>query len=305
MARKSIFDKYVVMLFSGLAGASILVLGFKVATAPMACPIIEVTVSNARPLENAPINFTSDKPNAKTYDWDFGDSSHHSNTASANHFYRNSGVYKATLTINGTCKSDFVSITVRKDESVLPEPVISGPATAVVGQPVSFNETSGKGTSWEWSFGESGSIDASSADATYTFKTPGKKRVEVSINGKGKSKVATIEVDVKVAGDKPAGGGGGGGAKGITEVEFTAMLNDVIARKKTNAVFSACLCGKLKTPATINGKQQDFEAYSNQLNKSNYSTIIKNVTLFKDPTGNCITNIVINDKSGGWHPWRK
>jgi PKD repeat protein len=302
VAKKSIFDKQVLALFGGTIGLSVLILGFKVVTAPESCPDIKITVSNIHPNENAPITFSSDKADAKSWEWDFGDGSPHVTTPTANHLYKSTGSYKAKLKINGRCVSDETLISVRRDETNLPEPVIDGPVTAVVGQPVKFSETSGKGVSWEWSFGENPGVDATTQEVTYTYKTAGKKTIELSINGKGKSKVVDLAIDVKPASEKPAGGGG---TKSITEAEFTAMLNDVIARKKTNTIFNACLCGKMKMDITVNGKKQSFDSYTTQLNKSNYSTVIKNVTLIKDPKTGCITGIVINDKGGGWHPWRK
>ena len=63
-------------------------------------------------------------------------------------------------------------------------PIIISSDTLYTGVPSKFTDGSTTSTSWEWSFGETNSVDDTSQTATYSYSTPGYKKVYLRVNGR-------------------------------------------------------------------------------------------------------------------------
>ena len=306
--RKTVFDRSALTFIGVVCLLAIIVSSFKIIRLHnVKCPDIKILVSTPDVVENTPFTVSFVSPGVSSWDWNFGDNTPHGNSAKVNHVYRTAGKYTLILTVNGSekCNTSML-VVVEQDRSATSsssldaiESSIEGPSTAVVGKPVKFHETSGKGTTWQWTSSESNGIDGTGQEITYTFTSPGKKTIYVNINGsKGR---ASVDVDVKAA-------TGGGGAKPKTnEAMFRDMLTQVINRKKDASVFSDALCGNLKLQITImekgKGKLVAFEEFCRQMKKDNSRTEIDELKLTIDAKG-CVTGVVIKEHPGKWAPFR-
>ncbi|HWB63325.1 MAG TPA: hypothetical protein VG603_07445, partial [Chitinophagales bacterium] len=171
--------------------------------------------------------------------------------------------------------------------------MIDGPTTAVVGKPVKYSEISGKGSSWQWTSTESGQVDGTASEITYSFTKPGKQTVYVTINGKAK---ASLDVDVAAV---ASGSGGGAGKPKVDEATFKNMLYQVIRGKSNAGIFGTVLCGHLNMPVDFieksTKKQKPFMDYCMSLDKK---TKIDEVKLKYDAAG-CVTEIEIKQHKKG------
>ncbi|MDX2002097.1 MAG: PKD domain-containing protein [Chitinophagales bacterium] len=303
--KRPVFDTSVILFFAIVITLSAGTLTYKVLTVDKGCPNLEILLSTKAPLEQTPVALSlKDKGIASTLEWDFGDSSAHAFGSNANHVYAKPGEYKVTVMADGRCNASTkvsVGIDSSKHQEAVPTPVIEGPAIAYVGKPVKFKEVSGKGTSWEWMFQESGKVDATSQEATYTFASAGKKSIEVTINGPGKSKIGYLVVEVKSESAAKGGGGGGGKEEAmvppLSENQATSMLNEVINRNKTADIFKGYLCGNLKIQVTENGEKMPFDVFCKKVYDSNKLTVIKKLTITRAPKTNCVTGMDIKSET--------
>jgi hypothetical protein len=308
--KKTVFDKSALTVIGAICIIAIAVSGFKaIHLHNIKCPDAKILVSAPNVVENAPFTVSCISPGVSTCDWDFGDNTQPANGTKVTHTYRSAGKYNLKLVVNGSEKcTTTLSVVVGQDLSATSvsgdviESSIEGPATATVGKPVKYHETSGKGTSWAWTSSESTGIDGTGQEVTYTFSSPGKKTIYVSINGnKGK---ASLDVDVAGGG----GGGGGGSTQKVTEDEFRKMLLQVVNRKADVNVFKDCVCGKINMVITVvdkKGKPYALDGYCKEIRDRAHRTDFDEIKLTTDPKTGCITNIVIKEHSGALAPWRK
>ncbi len=132
------------------------------------------------------IEFKNDSDNAKEWEWDFGDGAKDYRKSTL-HKYTAPGVYLVKLTINKSCQKErLIEITDQGriiDRTKLP--YIVAPDKVELGNPITFryNYYTDQTMSWQWSFGESGQVDATNEYPTYIFQFPGKKVISLTING--------------------------------------------------------------------------------------------------------------------------
>lgn len=135
---------------------------------------------------NEVITFNNQTPNAKTWEWDFGDGSEKETRQQVLHKYDKAGTYIVKLRINGSCELE-QSIEIKNLGALVNQqkiPEIISPTIVQVGEPVYFDyEYNGEAFSWEWSFGESGQMDSTEPQPYYVYQTPGTKSVTLIING--------------------------------------------------------------------------------------------------------------------------
>ncbi len=88
--------------------------------------IIDVTPDFRTPnaCQGQPAPFTANAPGATSWDWNFGDSTPHSNQQNPTHTYAAAGTYNVTLCVNGTTNCVTHPVTISQPP---PVPVISGP----------------------------------------------------------------------------------------------------------------------------------------------------------------------------------
>lgn len=292
MSKKSVFDRSALVFIAVLWVLALSVIGYKQIHSMMnRCPEIKIRLSENQINASLPFTASFENNKVKSWDWNFGDGSAHGTGATVSHIYKSAGKYTLTLTVNGKC-TESLALDVAADDHHLPTPVIEGPATAKVGQPVSFKEVSGLGTSWEWSFKEPGTVDSRTQKATYTFSSAGKKTISVTMNGAGKSEVAYFDVDVNeivTTSQKPV----------ITETQFIIILYQIIDRKKDASIFKDALCGKMNMIAMVNNEKKPFDEFCKQIRNSHHRTIIDNLKLVSDGK-QCISKITIQTHQGKW-----
>ncbi len=132
---------------------------------------------------NKVVEFYDNTPNAKNWEWDFGDGSAPDYRQRTLHQYKKAGNYIIRLKINGHCvheKSIHITTT-SQNTGYLPR--IIAPSVVTVGQKVDFLGEKEGGQSWEWSFGESIDTDALGQSVSYHFKSAGQKKVTLIVNG--------------------------------------------------------------------------------------------------------------------------
>lgn len=130
------------------------------------------------------IEFYDKTPNAKSWKWDFGDTSEIDVRKHTFHVYKKPGTYFVTLTINGSCvHTKELIIKDKFAADVLGTPKIISAKIIFVGQPTYFKSVSNTAKTWEWAFGENRGIDETSSNPVYTFSTPGEKTITLVING--------------------------------------------------------------------------------------------------------------------------
>jgi PKD repeat protein len=132
---------------------------------------------------NRVVEFNDNTDGAKSWEWDFGDSTAVDKRQRTLHSYKKPGEYIVKLKINGNCTHEkLVTITsISQQTGYLPS--IISPNVVTVGEIVSFDAEKEGGESWEWSFGETANTDALGKSPVYKFKTVGDKKITLIVNG--------------------------------------------------------------------------------------------------------------------------
>jgi hypothetical protein len=284
-----------------------------------------------------PIRFETDALYAKDFSWDFGDNEKtQTNINSAVHSYNQPGEYTVSVTVNGSCteyKTLYIS-KAQKLENPLLIPQFSCPQTAEVGKPVTFQDTTAGARSWEWRFGETASIDATSSTASYVYKTPGLKTISLVLNNDPKQlgvcKVyvndksvapsrtparapARTQPNVIIVPARPNAPSlqeqgtteqpavrEAPKAQGVTisKQDFETKLRWVVNNLYTANDFSQYLCNNLNIPVSLNGTEITFAQFCNKLASLQSDKKIKslNVQQIKNGETNCIIGLNVSLK---------
>jgi hypothetical protein len=141
--------------------------------------------------------------------------------------YKNAGTYHATLRLIGDYGTSVFPFTVTVVPSEPAEAVLTGPATAVVGETVTFDATGSHGTpgskidDYEWEFGDGASPEPTEeATKTHKFTKEGKYEVKVTVAyepHEGDVETVSKEIPITVGpctencGSSGSGGGSGSG----------------------------------------------------------------------------------------------
>ena len=113
-----------------------------------------------------------------SWSWDFGDESAPSSLQNPSHSYVAEGTYTVTLTVDGECLSDSVSMSV--EVCVPPTAAFShSPDPPDAGQQVQFTDLSSDDTnSWYWDFGDGS--DSVEQNPTHTYAAEGTYTVSLT-----------------------------------------------------------------------------------------------------------------------------
>ncbi|MCH6234187.1 PKD domain-containing protein [Cognataquiflexum rubidum] len=129
---------------------------------------------------------TQENEKGTNLEWDFGDNSPITKLGSAvSHVYQNPGRYQISVKISDNCMA-FSTVIIENHPPVVNEKLqanFSGPETIEVGKPANFIDHTENATTWEWRFGESNKVDATSQKPKYTFKKAGTKKIILTVNG--------------------------------------------------------------------------------------------------------------------------
>lgn len=282
-----------------------------------------------------PIRFETDAQYAKEFNWDFGDNEKtQTNISSAVHSYNQPGEYTVSLTVNGSCteyKTIYITKAQKLDNPLL-IPQFVCPQTAEVGKPVTFQDTTAGARSWEWRFGETASIDATSSTASYVYKTPGLKTISLVLNNDPKQLgVCKVYVNEKpVAAPRTNRSSGHSQPsliivpakpgtppldeqkveqpavheapkpQGVTisKQEFETKLRGVVNNLFTAKDFSPYLCNNVDIPVSLNGTEITFSQFCNKLASIQNDKKIKqlNVQQIKNGETNCIIGLNVSLK---------
>jgi PKD repeat protein len=134
-------------------------------------------------LVNKVVEFYDNTEGAKSWEWDFGDSTAIDFRQRTLHQYKKPGDYIVKLKINGNCYHEkMITISsISQQTGYLPS--IISPDVVTVGESINFNAEKEGGESWEWSFGENGGTDALEQNPSYKFKSVGEKKITLIVNG--------------------------------------------------------------------------------------------------------------------------
>ncbi len=127
---------------------------------------------------NEKLVFTDNTKGAKKWLWEFGNGERSAAQDGA-YQYTQPGFYIVRLTVDDALQVQF-PITVKDTVASVKDTAltINGPTSGLVNEEVRL-EAVGKGTQFEWSFGETGRVDVKGRTALYRFHTPGKYLVQL------------------------------------------------------------------------------------------------------------------------------
>lgn len=137
---------------------------------------VQASVSPSDPVTGQAIFFSDSTGGAESWLWEFGDNQT-SDRRSGQHFFKQKGIYKIRLTVNGNMERYF-DITVKDKTSTLTQHLVHiiAPTEAVQGENIIFRGE-GNDEQWRWEFGETGMVDSREKTAIYTYAEPGEYEV--------------------------------------------------------------------------------------------------------------------------------
>lgn len=337
------FDYRILLLFLGIIIIGLIVFYFRSRNS-LDCSEVKIQIKSEHFAAGEVVEFFNDSENATEWEWDFGDGTRKDYRKSTLHKYDSPGVYRVRLTVNKSCHKEYlVEITDQGriiDRTKLP--FIVGPNRIEVGDPITFkyNYYTDQTMSWQWSFGESGQIDATEEYPTYIFEYPGKKVISLIINGEVDYKAyKTIYVVPKTPydgekdtmkayvyqrsvesfenpeGDPPKSrlpgainnvplnrnSNNGAQAPDISTERFKLILEHIIKQTKDKKELDDYFCQVKDIPVMKNGK--DIIPYSEFLNDVTGKDVkIQSIRLHKNNL-NCIESLTIYYKVKKFMVW--
>ncbi|MGJ3240413.1 MAG: PKD domain-containing protein, partial [Anaerolineae bacterium] len=144
------------------------------------------------------VTFTNTSTGADSYAWDFGDGVGTSSDANPTYTYTSAGTYTVTVTATGPGGTQ----TVVQDLIVM-EPIAepqasfsASPNPGVVGEVVTFNNTSTDADTFVWDFGD-GAGTSSEFSPTYTYTSAGTYTVTLTATGAGGTNSITQSIVIE------------------------------------------------------------------------------------------------------------
>ena len=246
--------------------------------------------------------------------WDFGDSTERSTDRFPTHRYAHPGKYIVSLTVNGSCR-DVQEIVIKPQPVIQGLAQISGPTGQVyIGDKVPFSEKTEGATSWDWTFGENGKVDAHDRQVTYTYMSPGYKTVTVYVNTPNgklsgtftvnvKSKDAGVKTQLITPADVPKGPTGAA-KKNLFEAKLTSFLtkNDMSSRTKLYTDMEQLVCnGNIPvlwiTPKFRKDKKTSFDEFCRGVISDKDVYIITSIDMKYDDAKDCVNGITVKMKA--------
>tara|TARA_R110002049_G_scaffold68863_2_gene178357 strand:+ start:14844 stop:15842 length:999 start_codon:yes stop_codon:yes gene_type:complete len=323
--RKSM-DSSVIYMFIGVFLISAVTLAFRYSKY---APCDEVLFStDAREFRAGEmIKFRDKTEGAEIWTWDFGDGTTGSYQKDPLHIFKEEGEYKVRLLVNNTCER--IETVVIKEKRVLIDstkfPVFSLPESITVGETLKVKDETNNADTWEWRFGETASINATSKNAEYVYEEPGLKTVSLVVNGdlnyitkkkinvipKKGEKVRITEIEIpkrepgwnikskpsEVVSQKEEAASKPSVTPYINESNFGLKVLLVSQEKTTPQAFSEFFCGNINIPIVVNGKNTTFLVFCEKIKGKKIK--IKSLNLFREKGSNCIKNVTIDYKKSG------
>lgn len=322
-------DPLVLFTFLGLLVISGVILAVQ-ANSKEDCTVVNITMAGRQLAGKTPtftlgdvVTFSADRP-GKTYTWYFGDSTQQLQGQQVKHPFTKAGSFTITLSAKGCSWRQEVVITppLRPRSDLSPQadvfPTINGETEVLTGRTYTYSNNSPWATRWQWRLQQANGTLYTGSSVSYTFSTPGTRRLTLIVNGDS-SKAVTIDIHVSQGGPRqptrpfneppppppPPPPPADSVRKAeptvprIGEPEFKSMLEQVTRRQKSAADFSEFLCGNLNCSVLLNDKEHSsFAEFCNRISRKKGKYKIETVNLVKNAKG-CITEIrIIYDKKG-------
>lgn len=303
------------------------------------CVAYPINTSSASYHTGEVVKLSTTAINPKEIIWNFGDNTHEETgiKASVVHTYSRSGEYTITLTVNKTCIQT-KTIKIQDAPPVIDlskTPEFTVPEKIIAGVPFTIQDSSRFANTWEWRFGETAVIDATSAIATYTYKTPGLKTITLVVNGNtdnmGVAKVLVNEAEISpskavknknrrsspqifIVDKKPESENILKEDRleksveveekvypNISTSEIETMLKQVADKKISEQYFETYFCDLKTVPVTVNSSAISFNTLYKNLTEINGSNKIKSfkVQMIKNKKTNCVEGLNIWMKTKG------
>lgn len=267
------------------------------------------------------IKFTDLTEHAENWQWDFGDSTSVSTSREALHIYKKPGEYLVALKVNNNCETTETLIIKEKKFVLDPNkiPKINVQDSITVGETLIITDNTKGAYSWEWRFGETAKVNATTQKATYVYEESGLKTITLVVNGdikhiaKKKIRVYSKEEEVSPIDqiktpkksldwdipyeptttkdktkDKVVE------VPYISEPAFEKKLMNVSQKKTTEKQFIDYFCGDVNKSIVVNGKNTTFLVFCQKIRGKNIN--IKRLTIFRNEGSNCIDNMNIEYK---------
>ena len=183
--KKPAFDRSILLTFSAVCIFGLIISVYKMVDSTN-CSQARFEVDQRGLVAGKIVSFKDQTPNATEWEWTFGDSSETVSNQEALHVYEYPGEYVVKLQVNGACVAK-KKITIKEQKKAVNTkmyPSFDMPSTAQVGERIRFTDKTEWAEEWEWSFGETLQIDATSQNPTYTYESSGTKTVTLIVNGK-------------------------------------------------------------------------------------------------------------------------
>lgn len=276
------------------------------------------------------VKFVDVTEGAKTWEWDFGDSTRVSSGVGPLHIYQNPGEYNVTLRVNNSCYLTKTIVINQRKRLVDPEiyPVFELPESIAYGEPLTVTDQTKHATSWEWRFGETSAPNANTKTATYEFVEPGLKTVSLIVNDNldniTKKKINVLpperkEVELtQLKQEKPQGWNikhkpsqsemvaeadkveraTPTKVPFISKIEFERRLLMVADGKMSAKDFKEYFCGDINRRVSVNGDNITFADLCKKIKGDKIK--VKSLDISRDSGSNCIITLSINYKKKGW-----
>lgn len=274
------------------------------------------------------IKFTDNTESAKSWQWDFGDSTDVATIKNPLHVYKKPGEYAVKLIVNGFCERTEV-VTIEKKLFVLDStkfPVFSIPEKITVGEELTIKDLTANASTWEWRFGETSEANSKTKTATYTYETPGIKTISLIVNGDidyMTRKQINVIPEVKIDNPNPITGterklGDGLPVKPpslsnspendspgedstapkavphISEKLFKEKLV-LVSKKLLGAdAFKEYFCDNLDADVVANGKKVSFIVFCERIKSKNLK--IRDLDIYRKEGTNCINTVTIKHR---------
>ena len=246
---------------------------------------------------NEPLVYTDNTPSASRWVWEFGNGDQ-SMMQSGTYRFPRSGVYIVRVTVDGELREQF-PVTVKDTVAVVLDTVIHilGPGAAAVGEQVRL-EADGNAGVYEWSFGETGRVDAKGRTVFYNYHLPGQYKVELQTDKSATPvyHLITVTEPYKDAGDIVAPGD----AEMKITNDFRAHLQAIASGGDFNRNYyylvHCYLCNGEKTTVQASDetgrKMTDFYSYCIGLTFSK-NIVLDQVSLTLVPHTQCVNLVTV------------
>lgn len=267
--------------------------------------VIEARLLRQEIYLNEPLVYTDNTEGARAWLWEFGNGDQSASPGGTYRFHR-AGRYIVRVTIDGELRQQFPvsvldTVAVARDTAIH----ISGPSVATVGEQVRL-EADGDAEDYQWSFGETGRVDANGATVFYSYHQPGEYRVSLRTD---KSilpvfHILTVTESYKDSGDLVEPGAGEMKVENDFRVHLEAIASGQDFNKNYYYLVHRYLCNGEKTSVQATDetgqKRSDFYSYAIGLTFTR-NIVIDQVTLALVPHSQCANLVTVQQHRTAAH----